>query len=126
MDECRDLQRPGFVDLKTYRYQGHSMSDPQKYRGKEEVEKWKERDSIANLASHLMTAKDKGGRACLSEDQWKKMQDEIAEIVRDSVQFSEKAEVPSAAELFSDVYLNPEKNLSPTAEYVRGERNPLL
>jgi pyruvate dehydrogenase E1 component alpha subunit len=102
------------------------MSDPQKYRGKEEVDKYKERDSIANLASHLMAGKDKGGRGCLSEDQWKKMQDEIAEIVRDAVEFSEKAEAPDASELFSDVYLNPEPNLSPTAEYVRGEKNPLL
>jgi len=126
VDECRDLQRPGFVDLKTYRYQGHSMSDPQKYRGKEEVDKFKERDSIANLASHLMGAKDKGGRACLTEDQWKKMQDDIAEIVRDSVEFSENADAPDASELFSDVYLNPEPNLSPTAQYTRGAKNPLL
>ena len=126
VDECRDLQRPGFVDLKTYRYQGHSMSDPQKYRGKEEVEKWKERDSIASLASHLMTAKDKGGRACLSEDAWKKMQDDIAEIVRDAVEFSEKAESPDLSELHSDVYLNPQPNLSPTADYTRGSKNPLL
>ena len=73
-----------------------------------------------------MTAKDKGGRACLSEDQWKKMQDDIAEIVRDSVEFSEKAEAPDLSELHSDVYLNPQPNLSPTAEYTRGAKNPLL
>jgi pyruvate dehydrogenase E1 component alpha subunit len=48
-DECRDMQRPGFVDLKTYRYQGHSMSDPQKYRTKDEVDQFngREKDSIA-------------------------------------------------------------------------------
>jgi hypothetical protein len=51
VDECRDLQRPGFVDFKTYRYQGHSMSDPQKYRTKDEVDEFKEKDSIAKLAS---------------------------------------------------------------------------
>ncbi|MEZ6233262.1 MAG: thiamine pyrophosphate-dependent enzyme [Phycisphaerales bacterium] len=126
-DECRDLQRPAFVDLKTYRYQGHSMSDPQKYRTKEEVETFKERDSIASLASHLMTSKAEGGRACLSEDDWKKMQEELAEIVRDAVEFAESAEVPDVeAELESDVYINIEPNLSPTAKYGRGETNPLL
>ncbi|MEC9374621.1 MAG: thiamine pyrophosphate-dependent enzyme, partial [Planctomycetota bacterium] len=43
-ERCRDEQRPAFVDLHTYRYFGHSMSDPQKYRGKEEIEEVKQRD----------------------------------------------------------------------------------
>ncbi|MEM9166609.1 MAG: thiamine pyrophosphate-dependent enzyme, partial [Planctomycetota bacterium] len=53
-DDCRDMQRPGFVDFKTYRYQGHSMSDPQKYRTKDEVDEFKNQDSIASLLAHLM------------------------------------------------------------------------
>ncbi|MFZ4576288.1 MAG: thiamine pyrophosphate-dependent enzyme, partial [Phycisphaerales bacterium] len=46
VDWCRNEQKPAFVDLKTYRYLGHSMSDPQKYRTKEEVEMFKGKDSI--------------------------------------------------------------------------------
>ncbi|MCC6284582.1 MAG: pyruvate dehydrogenase (acetyl-transferring) E1 component subunit alpha [Phycisphaerales bacterium] len=122
VDECRDSQRPAFVDFKTYRYQGHSMSDPQKYRTKEEVDEWKQRDSIAALVSHLLH-----DRRCLTEAQWKAMQDEIAEVVRDSVEFAENAPVPEVgAELYSDVLVNPQPNMSPAGEYIHGAKNPLL
>ncbi|VAX40649.1 Pyruvate dehydrogenase E1 component alpha subunit [hydrothermal vent metagenome] len=126
-DECRDLQRPGFVDLKTYRYMGHSLSDPQKYRTKEEVDSWKEKDSIAALADHLLTSKAEGGRECLTEAEWKAMRKEIAEVVRDSVDFAEKAAEPDVeAELYSDVYINPLPQSSPIRDFTQGEKNPLL
>ncbi len=127
VDECRDLQRPAFVDLKTYRYMGHSMSDPQKYRTKDEVDSWKEKDSIAALASHLMTSEAEGGRGCLSEDDWKNMRKEISSLIRDAVQFAEDAEVPEVAEeLYSDVFIYPLSQMTPTGEYIHGEKNPLL
>lgn len=168
-DMCREEQKPGFVDLKTYRYQGHSMSDPQKYRTKEEVAQYQERDSIDRLAHLLMSPKGQkiegagashepqasasgGGpsgkgnataadrafaaalaaapriaRGCLSEEQYKEMQKEIREIVRDAVDFAEKSDTPNpASELYSDVYINPQANLSPIGEYGGGVRNPLL
>ncbi len=56
VDWCRENQKPAFVDLKTYRYLGHSMSDPQKYRTKEEVDQFKAKDSIDRLAAYLMGA----------------------------------------------------------------------
>jgi pyruvate dehydrogenase E1 component alpha subunit len=126
-DECRDLQRPGFVDLKTYRYMGHSLSDPQKYRTKEEVDSWKEKDSIAALASHLMASEADGGRGCLTDEAWKAMRHEVAEVVRDSVEFADKAADPDVeAELYSDVYIHPLPQSSPIRDYEHGERNPLL
>ncbi|MCB9861031.1 MAG: pyruvate dehydrogenase (acetyl-transferring) E1 component subunit alpha [Phycisphaeraceae bacterium] len=126
-ENCRENQRPGFVDLKTYRYQGHSMSDPQKYRTKDEVEQFKEKDSIAALASHLMRATADGGRACLSEDEWKKLQRTIREQVLDAVDFAENAPDPDVErELFSDVLANPVPNMSPAAEYNHGDTNTLL
>lgn len=121
-DECREKQKPAFVNLKTYRYQGHSMSDPQKYRTKDEVEQWKDRDSIAMLAHHLMTE-----RGCMSEDDWKAMQKELRVIVREAIQAAEEAPEPDIeAELYSDVYANPQANLSPSRDYVEGAKNPLL
>jgi pyruvate dehydrogenase E1 component alpha subunit len=126
VDWCREAQKPAFVDLKTYRYQGHSMSDPQKYRSKDEVDQWKERDSIDALAHYLMSSKGDGGRACLTEDDWKGMQKEIREIVRDAITFAEESPVPDEAELYSDVFINPLPNSSPIGEYVRGAVNPLL
>jgi pyruvate dehydrogenase E1 component alpha subunit len=121
-DECRAKQRPGFVDLHTYRYQGHSMSDPQKYRTKEEVEQVKEQDSIAAMAHHLLSE-----RECLSEEAYEQMQDEIKQIVREAVEFAEQSEAPDVErELYSDVYVNPAPGLSPIGRYVEGEKNPLL
>ena len=121
-DECRDLQRPAFVDFKTYRYQGHSMSDPQKYRTKDEVDQFKEKDSIANLLDHLMNE-----RECLTEDGWKAMRKEISDLVKASVEFAENAPVPSVEEeLYSDVFVKPMPNLSPTRDYNHGAKNHLL
>lgn len=120
VDQCREESRPAFIDLKTYRYQGHSMSDPQKYRTKDEVDQYKDKDSIAKLVSDLM---DKGW---LSENDWKTMQKDIRDIVRAAIDAAEAAPVPEDDELFTDVYANPEKNLSPTATYSHGAKNPLM
>jgi len=121
-DECREDQKPAFVNLVTYRYQGHSMSDPQKYRTKDEVEEWKERDSIARLAHHLMSE-----RECLSEDEWNDMQKELRSEVKDGISEAEKGEDPDPEkELYADVLVNPQKGMSPTREYVKGKKNPLL
>lgn len=126
-DECRDLQRPGFVDLKTYRYMGHSLSDPQKYRTRDEVDEWKEKDSIAALAAHLLASEADGGRGCLTPTGWKEMRKEIAEVVRDSVEYAEQAADPDVeAELYSDVYINPLPQSSPIQDFRHGEKNPLL
>jgi pyruvate dehydrogenase E1 component alpha subunit len=121
-DECRAEQKPAFVDIRTYRYKGHSMSDPQKYRTREEVESYeKDKDSIAMLVGHLMR-----DRKCLSEDEWGAMQDEIREQVLAAVKFAEEAPEPSDSELYADVFVNPLPQMSPMGQYTQGVRNPLL
>jgi len=120
-DRCREEQKPGFVDLHTYRYQGHSMSDPQKYRTKDEVEGVKQRDSIELMAQHLMTQ-----RKCLSESKLQEIIEECKAIAVDSVEFAETAPIPEMSELYSDVYAQPQPGLSPTREYTIGAKNPLL
>ena len=134
-DDCRKQQRPAFVNLITYRYHGHSMSDPQKYRTKDELNQWKDRDSIATLAAHLIGPTEPpaqaGGpptnsRACLTQAQWKQMQKDIRTTVREAVKFAEQAPEPDLeTELYSDVYQNPLPNLSPTRDYTHGSENPL-
>ena len=132
VDWCREEQLPAFVDLKTYRYLGHSMSDPQKYRTKEEVDQYKAKDSIDRLASYLMDtstdrAKANGGRPVLTEQAFMDIQGEVKAAVQRSLEFAETSPAPDVAtELYSDVYLNPMKNLSPMADYVIGSKNPLL
>ncbi len=121
-DDLRERQRPGFVDLKTYRYQGHSMSDPQKYRTKEEVAQYQERDSIDRFADYLIKE-----RKTLTDDDYKDMQKEIKDIVRDSVKFAEESPEPDpATELYTDVYANPVNNLTPNGEFYHGAKNPLM
>ncbi len=120
-EHCRENQVPGFVDLQTYRYQGHSMSDPQKYRTKDEVESIRSRDSIELLTLHLMHE-----RKCLSEGKHQEIVDECKHLAADSVQFAETTEAPSLEELYTDVYVNPQPGLSPTREYTHGAKNPLL
>jgi pyruvate dehydrogenase E1 component alpha subunit len=121
-DSCRARQRPGFVDLKTYRYLGHSMSDPQKYRTKDEVDQFKAKDSIDRFAHHLMAE-----RKCLSEADFTAIQKDAREAVRRALEFAENSPAPDpATELYSDVLVNPLPGMSPTADYLKGSPNPLL
>ena len=122
VDILREEQRPGFVDLKTYRYQGHSMSDPQKYRTKDEVAKYQDKDALDGLAHHLLSE-----RGCLSEEAFKEMQREVKAEVKESVAWSEAQPTPDPEkELYSDVYVNPQPGLSPIKEYHDGAPNPML
>ena len=127
-DWCRENQKPAFVDLKTYRYLGHSMSDPQKYRTKEEVQEQKKKDSIDALASHLMTErKNRDGTPVLTEAAFNDLQTEVKEAVKRGMDFAESSPVPDIeAELYSDVFHNPLPNMSPTRDYIHGAKNPLL
>ncbi len=122
VDRCRETSRPAFVDLLTYRYQGHSMSDPQKYRKKDEVEAVKTTDSIELLARHLM-----GERKCMSEADYDAIVAEAKAAAIDAVEFAESSAVPEVEpELWADVYSNPQPGLSPQREYAEGVKNPLL
>ena len=121
VDACREDVRPAFVDIRTYRYHGHSMSDPQKYRTKDEVKSFQDQDGIDRLARHLIEE-----RGDLDEDAYKQISKEVRKQVRDAVKFAEEAEAPELSELYTDVYRNPEPGLSPHATYTEGAPNALL
>ena len=100
-DRCRATSRPAFVDMRTYRFKGHSMSDPRKYRTKEEEEVFEAEDPIGKLQRRLQAAGQ------LADDEFKAMQKSIRDRVRDCVAWSDASPPPPPEELFTDVYLEP-------------------
>jgi pyruvate dehydrogenase E1 component alpha subunit len=95
---CRSGEGPYLLDIKTYRYKGHSMSDPQYYRTKEEVQDYKEKDPIAQVLSAILA------EGWLSEKDVDKIEKETKELVAGSVKFAEDSPAPALDELFNDVY----------------------
>jgi len=95
----REGKGPFLLDMKTYRYRGHSMSDPAKYRTKEEVEAYKEQDPIT------MVRKTIEAKKWMTEADFKKMDQKIKEIVEASVKFAEESPDPEPHELYEDVYV---------------------
>ena len=89
---------PTWLDVKTYRYKGHSMSDPQKYRTKEEVEKYKGIDPLQKILSII---KDK---KYATEKHIKEIELKVKKIVEESVKFAEDSPVPEPSALYEDVY----------------------
>jgi pyruvate dehydrogenase E1 component alpha subunit len=95
---AREGKGPYLLEINTYRYKGHSMSDPQKYRTKEEVESYKAQDPIEKV---LKTIRDK---KLASEPEIEAIIKRVSEVVEDSVKFSEESPWPTIDELFKDVY----------------------
>jgi pyruvate dehydrogenase E1 component alpha subunit len=89
---------PQFLECRTYRFRAHSMYDPELYRSKEEVEKWKQRDPIANLASQL---KESGA---LDDPVYSAMEREVDEEILAAVAFSEAGTLEPIEELERFVY----------------------
>jgi len=90
---------PTFLEIKTYRYRGHSMSDPATYRSKDELNEYKKLDPIETTKATILAA----GHA--TEAELDAMEEEIMKTVEESVTFSENSPYPDASELFKDVYV---------------------
>ena len=96
---CRAGKGPYILEVKTYRYRGHSMSDPAKYRTREEVQKMREeRDAIEHVRQMLLTGKH------ATEDDLKAIDKEIKAIVNESAEFSKTSPEPALDELYTDIY----------------------
>jgi pyruvate dehydrogenase E1 component alpha subunit len=93
---------PTLLDIRTYRYKGHSMSDPQKYRTKEEVSDWMEQDPIEHCLRVIKENK------WLTEKQIEEISHWVKKEVEESVDFAENSPYPEAHELYQDVYLQPD------------------
>jgi pyruvate dehydrogenase E1 component alpha subunit len=96
---CRAGKGPYILEVKTYRYRGHSMSDPAKYRTREEVQKMRdERDPIEAVRSLLLTGKH------ATEDDLKAIDKDIKDIVNKSADFAKESPEPALEELWTDIY----------------------
>lgn len=94
----RKESHPLFFEIKTYRYRGHSMSDPAKYRTREELDSYKEQDPIIILQKILIEGKVAG------EDEIAKMDDAAKKRCEEAVAFAESGEEPGPEALYEDVY----------------------
>ncbi len=101
-DHCRAGHGPYLLEVKTYRYKGHSMSDPAKYRSKEEVESFKAKDPIESTLALILR------RKLATLDDIEQINQRIHEEIDDAVTFSESAPWPPPEELYSDNYVQPD------------------
>jgi pyruvate dehydrogenase E1 component alpha subunit len=97
---AREGEGPTLLEMKTYRYKGHSVSDPQKYRSKDEVEEYKSQDPITKVAHTILTNK------YATEAELKAIDDKISTIVEASVKFAEDSPWPDDSEVLKDVYID--------------------
>ena len=100
VEHARSGQGPMLLEMKTYRYRGHSMSDPAKYRTKEEVDEFKaKRDPIDHVKKLIIDA----GHA--DENALKEIDREIRAVVTESAEFAQQSPEPDPSELLTDVYI---------------------
>ena len=99
VNHARGGNGPVLLEVKTYRFRGHSMSDPGKYRTKEEVEEYKKQDPIEQVLNTLKKNK------WINEAEIDAIDEKIKAIVEESVRFAEESPYPDASELYKDVYV---------------------
>src|SRR4051812_43086253 len=96
---AREKGGPTLLEIKTYRYKGHSISDPQKYRTKEEVEEYKGKDPITNILKTITDNK------VASEEEIRQINERVEKAVAESVKFAEDSPWPNDDEVYKDVYV---------------------
>lgn len=89
---------PYLLEFRTYRYKGHSMSDPAKYRTKEELQEYKDKDPIATIAHEILEKK------YLKEDEIKEIQQAVKAEIEEAVKFAEASDYPDESALYENIY----------------------
>jgi pyruvate dehydrogenase E1 component alpha subunit len=100
-ERARKGEGPTLLEIRTYRYRGHSMSDPAKYRTKEEVEEYKMQDPIEQVKAVLLKNK------YATQADLDKIEENIMVVINEAVEFSENSPYPPASDLYEDVYFEP-------------------
>ncbi|HXN02616.1 MAG TPA: pyruvate dehydrogenase (acetyl-transferring) E1 component subunit alpha [Candidatus Dormibacteraeota bacterium] len=96
--QAREKHEPSLLECVTYRYRGHSMSDPDNYRGKDEIKEWQTRDAILSLGDYMKKQK------MLDDQEIQKIDEEVTAQVEEAVQFAEESPEPDPKDLYRDVY----------------------
>ena len=100
IERARKHSLPTLLEIRAYRFMGHSMSDPGNYRTRDEIAKYQERDPIVLFKDSLKEAK------ILGDKDFEKIEKEAVEKVACAVEFADASPLPDASELFTNVYAN--------------------
>lgn len=98
-EKVRETSRPYFIEAVTYRFRGHSMADPAKYRSAAEHEVWKARDPIPGFAKRLLE------EGIATGEQLEEVTAKVRAVVQEAVQFAEESPWPEDEEVFNDIYV---------------------
>ncbi len=101
-ERARKGDGPTLLEFRTYRYKGHSVSDPAKYRTKEELEGYKSQDPIVQCMNSILEYK------LASEDALKAIEDKVKEQVEECIKFADESAYPDPSEALKDVYAQPD------------------
>ncbi|WCL82397.1 pyruvate dehydrogenase (acetyl-transferring) E1 component subunit alpha [Saprospira sp. CCB-QB6] len=99
IDYIRQGNGPMLLEIETYRYKGHSMSDPAKYRTKDEEKEYKEKDPIGRV-EHILLENN-----MITEEELKEIQNRLKEEVKAAVDFAENSPLPQPEQLYEDMYV---------------------
>ena len=98
IERARKKSEPTLLEIRAYRYMGHSMSDPGNYRTRDEIAKYQERDPIVLFKDSLKKA------AVLGDEDFEKIEKEAVDAVARAVEFADASPLPDASELLKHVY----------------------
>ena len=99
LEKIRKNGGPYLLEIMTYRYRGHSMGDPERYRDKEEVKKWEEQDPIGKFRNYILE------QEITTEEELKEKEEEAEKIIKEAVEFAESSPNPAQETLFEDIYV---------------------
>jgi pyruvate dehydrogenase E1 component alpha subunit len=101
VERARKESLPTLLEVRTYRFMGHSMSDPGNYRTRAEIEKYQERDPIKLFSASLLEEN------VVDQKKLDEIDQQVREEVEDAFKFADESPLPDPEELYTDVYANP-------------------
>ena len=101
LEHVRAGKGPFFLEVRTYRYRGHSMGDPERYRKQDEVRRWQSEDPIGKFEKVIL---EQG----VTQEQIEAAEAESTQVIADAVKFAEESPLPPPEELWTDIYAEPE------------------
>jgi len=98
-EDVRENSNPWLVEIRTYRYRGHSMSDPMKYRTKEELKEYEKLDPVERMIKYLLEEE------IIDEDKVDEIQDSVEDTVMEAIEFAEESDFPDEEALYEDMFV---------------------